>query len=105
MLGRRVEEIGDITEPGDYWYDPDGSFATDGKPAIFFMLPNAKPNGPAHRSLHHVTEPPHTFRHCDDGSIEVRASIGAVRIETVDGPGGRYTWHGYLDEGHTWREC
>ena len=49
--------------------------------------------------LAHVEFPPHTFRECDDGSLEVRASIalyGAPRV---------LDWHGFLDEGDVWREC
>jgi hypothetical protein len=47
-----------------------------------------------------VTSPPWTFRECPDGSVEVRASILCGRSETE--PSGY--WHGFLDEGHVWRE-
>lgn len=45
--------------------------------------------------LHRVTEPPWTFRECPDGSLEIRASIAC---------GQPVYWHGYLDEGHSWRQ-
>jgi hypothetical protein len=72
---------------------------------VFFLKPNARDEGvPAHaRSVQHVCSPPHTFRECPDGSLEIRASIsnlctGDVGGNTDDG------WHGYLDEGHSWRQ-
>ncbi len=94
MIGRRVQSMGDIERPGDY-YGPDSAY-TDGKPAVFFLLPNARDDEapPGQRAIHHVTIPPHTMRECDDGSLELRESIGAMPF-----------WHGYLDEGHVWREC
>jgi hypothetical protein len=48
--------------------------------------------------VHGVTEPPWRFRECPDGSLEIRESIACGR----GSPGGEY-WHGYLDEGNTWR--
>ena len=54
--------------------------------------------------LHHVCSPPHEFRECPDGSLEIRASIGAVRTPQ-DPPGDHFVWHGYLDEGHVWRDA
>jgi hypothetical protein len=44
-----------------------------------------------------VVAPPHTYRECSDGSLEIRASIGDMHDGISDG------WHGYLDEGHEWR--
>jgi hypothetical protein len=97
LIGRRVGSVGEIERAGDYAYAEN---FTGGKPAVFFLLPNAEGPNPLRRSpeqpangLHHVTSPPHTFRHCADGSIEIRASIGA------------HAWHGWLDEGHVWREA
>jgi hypothetical protein len=62
---------------------------------VFFLLPNARDEGaPAgQRSIHHVVSPPHVFRECVDGSLEIRESIGAMPF-----------WHGYLDEGNVWSE-
>ena len=65
-------------------------------PAVFFLLPIARDPGASEnaRRQHHVVSPPHQFRECDDGSLEIRESI----LE-------KDTWHGYLDEGHEWRTC
>lgn len=102
--GRRVDSFAEIERPGDYWYDPAGSL-TGSVPAIFFLKPNARDEDAprAARSVQHVVSPPHTFRECPDGSIEIRASIsnllrGDTTGATDDG------WHGYLDEGHIWRQ-
>jgi hypothetical protein len=57
---------------------------------------------PTGTHLAHVEFPPHTFRECEDGSLEVRASIA---IYNVDGSDRVHDWHGFLDEGHIWREC
>lgn len=93
MIGRRVQSIGEIERPGDY-FGPATEY-TGSVPAVFFLLPNARQEGapPGQRSVHHVCSPPHTFRECPDGSLEIRASIGAMPF-----------WHGYLDEGHVWRQ-
>ena len=97
--------MGEITQPGDYfgpakgWTGPDAS-------ACFFLLPTASGDNPLHRDrpengIHHVAFPPHTYRECKDGSLEIRASIGVYGLKKEDG----YVWHGYLDEGNVWREC
>jgi hypothetical protein len=103
MIGRRVGSMTEIQQPGDY-FGPDDSW-TGGTPAVFFLKPNARdPGAPPHaRSVQHVTSPPHQFRECPDGSLEIRESIGSrlrgdTTGETDDG------WHGYLDEGHSWRQ-
>lgn len=101
MVGRRVGSRAEIERAGDYWYDPDGSYTGD-RPAVMFLLPIARDeevSNPGARSIHHVCSPPHVFRECADGSIEVRESIGAY------GWGPNHVWHGYLDEGHRWRSC
>jgi len=87
---RRVES-GLPLEPGEYWFDTAGSFS-HGIPAVHYRLPNG--------SRGHCCSPPHTFRECPDGSMEIRASIG----HTVPGQD-ELNWHGYLDEGNVWREC
>lgn len=100
MIGRRVDTIAKITQAGDYAF-VEGY--TGDKPAVFFIPPNCTPESLGswpHGRLHHVTSPPHEFRHCDDGSIEVRESIGCLPTDGTEG----YSWHGYLDEGHSWRE-
>ena len=107
MIGRRLPVIdGKMTcptEPGDYCGPVMGW--TGDLPAVFFLKPNARdPDVPARaRSLQHVTSPPHTFRECPDGSLEVRESISDKTIGDTDGSTSD-GWHGYLDEGHVWRQ-
>lgn len=60
-------------------------------PAVFLWPPGAPRFG-------HVTSPPHIFRECPDGSLEIRNSI-LFKQEHYG-----FDWHGFLDEGHTWRE-
>ena len=74
---------------------------TGDKPSVFFRIP-----WPADavveefkRGVRHVCTPPHTFRECADGSLEIRASIGVPGGAV----GGNYWWHGWLDEGNVWR--
>ncbi|HEX7277338.1 MAG TPA: hypothetical protein VF244_08185 [Acidimicrobiales bacterium] len=104
MIGRRLPVVDAKTfttpqKPGDYSGPVD---IGDGKQAVYFLLPIARDEGvdPGARSIHAVHSPPHTLRECADGSLEIRASIGA-RGTRNEG----YVWHGYLDEGHVWREC
>lgn len=104
MIGRRVGSIAEIEQPGDY-FGPAVGYTGD-LPAVFFLKPNARDENapPAARSVQHVCSPPHTFRECPDGSLEIRASIsnlcrGDVNGNTDDG------WHGFLDEGHIWRQA
>lgn len=98
---QRHYEIGQWPElPGDYVGPVMGY--TGGLPAVFFLKPNARdPDAPNRRarSIQHVVSPPHTFRECSDGSLEIRASLGNVHKDGVDDG-----WHGYLDEGHRWRK-
>lgn len=131
LIGRRVATIDDIERPGDYCGPVDEVNAADAKigTAVWFLLPTADPLAPfAHYSdeiedilaevkadpvgmraafaakrmngLHRVSEPPWTFRECPDGSLEIRASILCGQGD----PEGAY-FHGFLDEGHVWREC
>jgi hypothetical protein len=81
------------SEPGEYCGPVTGYSGS--LAAVFFLLPNARDADapPGQRAVHHVTSPPHIFRECADGSLEIRASIGAMPW-----------WHGYLDEGNVWRE-
>ncbi len=103
MIGKRVQTLDEITQSGDYCLT-DGY--TGGKPAVFFIPPNVTPETLGtwpHGRLHHVTSPPHVFRECGDGSLEIRESIGCVRSKWRDGDPDKYSWHGYLDCGHVWR--
>lgn len=86
-----------LEQPGDYC----GPFQDrDGKTAVWFLLPCARDDDadPGVRSMIRVTSPPHTFRECDDGSLEIRASIGVYGQD-----GKTFAWHGWLDEGNRWR--
>jgi len=108
--GRRLQPIVEVDgkrhlpeleHPGDYC-GPITGYNGPGQEACFFLKPNARDaDAPARaRSVQHVLFPPHTYRECPDGSLEIRNSIGdtAGDDKTSDG------WHGYLDEGHVWRQ-
>lgn len=94
LIGRRVPTVDSITKPGDYCGPVWGY--TGNRLSVFYLLPNAHDEDASEgqRVVHHVTSPPHVFRECADGSLEVRNSIGAFPF-----------WHGWLDEGHVWREA
>jgi hypothetical protein len=100
VIGRRVASIEEIERPGDY-FGPARGWTGDLE-ACFFLKPNARDDGaPARaRSIQHVCFPPHTYRECEDGSLEIRASIGDTAGSGTESDG----WHGYLDEGHCWRQ-
>lgn len=93
LTGRRVATVEEVEQAGDYCGPITGY--TGDRESCFFLLPNARDEDapPGARSVHHVGFPPHTYRECDDGSLEIRASIASP------------WWHGYLDEGHVWRSC
>lgn len=103
MIGRRHPVVdGKVTWPelpGDYCGPVYGH--TGDVPAVFFLKPNARDaDAPkCARAVQHVVFPPHTFRECPDGSLEIRNSLGDLHNGVSDG------WHGYLDEGHSWRKC
>lgn len=102
MKGRRLP-LGKWPElPGDYM-GPIMGYTGD-RPAVFFLKPNARDPGAPRiaRSIHHVVSPPHVFRECSDGSLEIRESIGENRTPMPDSISDG--WHGYLDEGHEWRK-
>ena len=98
---RRVALFDDLERAGDYCLTTVEINGVE-TPEVMFLLPihrgkdrfdhSAPGNG-----VHAVRSPPHTFRECEDGSLEIRASIGC-------GPQ-PYYWHGYLDEGNTWRQA
>jgi len=102
MIGRRMATIAAIEKPGDYCGPTRGFTGPDGL-ACFFLKPNARDaDAPAiARSIQHVAFPPHTYRECEDGSLEIRASIGDTAGSRSESDG----WHGYLDEGHVWRKA
>lgn len=110
FTGRRVPTFDDIERAGDYSgpHDLDVSDPDGAKRAIWFLLPihegATKFDRPTRGSgIHGVYEPPWSFRECDDGSVEIRASIACGRHD-IDGTGehlGEY-WHGWLNEGHQW---
>jgi hypothetical protein len=102
---RRVPTLDDITQAGDYSGPHPiqlGADEHEGR-VVWFLLPihrgetlyDHKDQG---SGLHAVYEPPWTFEEFEDGSVEVRASIGCgVAAEG-------YYWHGYLDRGNVWRQ-
>jgi hypothetical protein len=105
FAGRRVASFDDIVRAGDY-SGPHPVTLADGAEGrvVWFLLPlhtgETKFDRPTPGSgIHGAYEPPWTFRECPDGSVEIRASIACGRGT----PDGEY-WHGYLDEGHVWRE-
>ena len=102
MIGRRVQTVEEVSQPGDYCGPVKGY--TGDKPAVFFRLPIKNATG-SRAALRHVASPPHQFRECLDGSLEIRESIGAIGwAHEPEFKEGQYVWHGYLDEGHVWRE-
>jgi hypothetical protein len=97
---RRVASFDDLELPGDYCLT---TVEVDGAdvPGVMFLLPihsgkdrydHSRPGN----GVHAVRQPPHVFRECPDGSLEIRQSIGC-------GPQ-PYYWHGFLDEGNQWRQ-
>jgi hypothetical protein len=91
----------DITNAGDYSgphpLEDEGIL----KAVVWFLLPTHKgvdkfDRPDDHSGLHGVYEPPWIFRECPDGSLEIRESIGCGLPD--------YYWHGYLDEGNSWRQ-
>ena len=97
---RRVTDFDDIERAGDYSGPHPVTYADGERQQVWFLLPihtgSDKFDSPNEGSgIHGVTSPPWTFRECPDGSLEIRAPVGC-------GPQ-PYYWHGYLDEGHSWR--
>jgi hypothetical protein len=104
LKGRRVQSMDAIEQPGDYFGPHVGQ--TGDLPAVFFLKPNARDDGvsPRARSVQHVCSPPHTFRECPDGSLEIRPSISSFVRDVPHTPEFSDGWHGYLDAGHIWRK-
>lgn len=96
----------DLERPGDYTGPHQvGGYPEGPRGSVWFLLPihegQTKFDRPTRGSgVHGVTSPPWDFRECADGSLEIRASIACGRPD----PEGEY-WHGYLDEGHIWRQA
>lgn len=105
--GRRVGSMDELELPGDY-FGPVNERNDAGEQTgrgVWFLLPIHTPGSTRFDrehpgdGLHRVSEPPWSFRECPDGSLEIRESIACGRGT----PEGEY-WHGYLDEGHQWRQ-
>lgn len=111
FTGRRVDTFDDIERAGDYCLDQ-VEYKGEVKRCVWFLLPihegETLYDRPTRGSgLHAVYEPPWVFRECPDGSVEIRESIACGRHDkdpVTKEPLGEY-WHGYLDEGHSWRTC
>lgn len=87
-----------LTEPGDYI----GPFVYGGedRESVCFLVPAAEwADDSSAARFARVASPPHVFRECPDGSLEIRQSI----LVTQRWAGEELSWHGYLDEGHEWR--
>lgn len=112
MIGRRIQHVEDadpyheLDEPGDYCLA--ASAGSDPRPSVWFIVPWGSPPWAADPAegyapdLKHIARcamPPHVFRECADGSLEIRESI----LVTQRWKGREWRWHGYLDEGHVWR--
>lgn len=107
IKGRRLPVVDGVPampeEPGDY-SGPVMGYTGD-VPMVQFLKPNARdPDAPPQaRSVQHVCSPPHKFRECPDGSLEIRDSISEFRSSDKHHKYGD-GWHGFLDEGHIWRQ-
>lgn len=114
MIGRRIQHVDgqdpyhELTRLGDYTLITGGKYAHDGRPSVYFILPVAGPwqsdpiDGVYTTDVKHLAScamPPHVFRECPDGSLEIRESL----LVTRRWKGKEWQWHGYLDEGHVWR--
>ena len=100
---RRVGSFDELERAGDYCLHQvmHGDVL---KPTVWFLLPIHEGetvfDRPTEASgLHSVSEPPWTIRECEDGSVEVRASILCGR--TAERPDGYF--HGFLNEGNVWQ--
>jgi hypothetical protein len=99
---RRVARPEDLERAGDYTGPAEIQWGDETRLRVMFLLPvhqgaDRFDYGARQGSGQHmITQPPWTFRECPDGSLEIGGSIGC-------GPE-PYYWHGYLDEGNTWRQ-
>jgi hypothetical protein len=98
---RRVAALDDLERAGDYTGPHPVAYPDGERQQVWFLLPvhqgqDMFDHATQGSGVHGVTSPPWTFRECADGSLEIRASIGCGQQP--------YYWHGYLDEGNTWRQ-
>jgi hypothetical protein len=98
---RRVGGMDELERAGDY-YLGEVEVGGETRRQVWFLLPIHEGETMFDRptvgsGLHGVSEPPWEFRECDDGSVEIRASIACGRRD----PGGEY-FHWYLNEGNEW---
>jgi hypothetical protein len=102
VIGRRVDAISAINQPGDY-FGPVVGYTGD-LPAAFFLKPNARDEGVPlrSRSVQHVVSPPHTFTENPDGTLTIAPSISNLSRGDVGGASDD-GWHGYLENG-VWRQ-
>ena len=98
--------MAEIERPGDYWGPSTATAGDETFERVFFLKPNARDDDapPIARSIQWVKIPPHTYRECPDGSLEIRNSIGDTRSRMEGEEGESDGWHGFLDEGHVWRQ-
>jgi hypothetical protein len=104
MIGCRVATMDDLECAGDYTGPAPIVYPDGERQMVQFLLPVHEGKDLFDRptrgsGMHMVTSPPWTFRECPDGSLEIRASI-ACGVADAEGE----YWHGYLDEGHNWRQ-
>lgn len=100
MIGRRVDSITAISEPGDY-YGPLKGY-NGNNVTCYFLLPIARDPGVPRSvcSIQNVGFPLSAYRECKDGSLEI---YNVITVYADDGV--TCYWQGYLDEGHVWRQC
>jgi hypothetical protein len=99
--GRRVFSIDELELAGDYFYELEVD--QNGDRSLWFVLPTATSahhhdeDGTyiPHNGRHRVASPSWTITENADGSLSAQPSIAC---------GLPVYWHGYLDEGHRWRE-
>lgn len=97
---RRVGSFDELEQAGDYTGPNQVKTYYGEVSQVLYLLPIHRGKDKYDHSIdgsgvHGVMSPPHTFRECADGSLEIRESIGC---------GDPRYWHGYLDEGNVWRQ-
>ena len=91
FAGKLPRALEDVSKWKPGWYcGPLLGYTGPGLASVTYMLPNGR--------IGHVTSPPHSFRECPDGSLEIRNSI--LHTEAEHG----FDWHGYLNEGNLWSD-
>lgn len=98
---RRVASLDDLEQAGDYTGPHEVETSEAPRQYVWYLLPVHQGADKFDYQDHHGSgvhgcyAPVWTFRECPDGSLEIRPSIAA---------GKPAYWHGYLDEGSTWRQ-